>query len=243
MTKTSKRGVELIKAFEGLRLDPYKDAVGVWTVGYGHTSDDFYRVTPGVKITKAFAGKLLNHDLEEAEAALDKLLGSVQLNGNQYGAVISLMFNIGNGAFQRSTLLKRLRARNFKAVPREFMKWTRAGKKTLKGLQRRRAAEVELFNTPEYLGDKTVKQPVVQGAAEETTEARDAKGEVAAEKGSFWAQLGLPTLFGAGLTASDGLDMWDRLSYSFMGVPVWAMVSVAVGIGVLVAWNHFRNTD
>lgn len=248
--KTSKRGQKLIKDFEGLELLPYKDAVGIWTVGYGHTSDSFYKVVPGQKITKAFAEKLFVHDVEEAETYLDRLLGNVELNGNQYGAVISLMFNIGNGKFGQSTLAKKLRRGDLQGASKEFSKW-RKGKVngklvTLNGLVRRRAAEQELFNTPDYLGDKPVKTPVIEGASEDTVQARETKGDVAAEKPSLWKKLLLPFGGAAGYGASEDFnvfDLVDRAKDTVYGVPYWVIgAGLLAGVGYLV-YRHFAKVD
>ncbi len=245
--KTSKRGVQLIKDFEGLRLNAYQDAVGIWTIGYGHTSDAEYPVKAGAKITKAYANKLLQHDIEEAEAVLDRLLANTQLNSNQYGAVISLMFNIGNAAFAKSTMCRKLRNGDIQGAGREFSKWVKAGKRTLEGLRRRRAAETELYYTPDYLGNKPVTAPKVEGAALETEEAREAKGAVASDKPSFLSKLFAPVaaIFtgGAGISAQDGFDIVDRMQYSFYGAPVWVWVAGGIGLIGLYLWNNHRNSD
>lgn len=235
--KTSPRGQKFIKDHEGLRLVAYQDSVGVWTIGYGHTSDDYFPVKPKQRISKAKAEDLFRHDMEEAEAALDKLC-RVPLNGNQYGALISLMFNIGNGAFARSTLLKKLNRKDYKGASKEFPRWSNP-----KVLLRRRNEEAALFNTPIALGNKEIDSGAGKIITDETRDARDAKGSVTPDKPSFWSKL-IPTgLLGAGMTFSDGFDLVERVQYTFYGIPVWAFGAFVLGVAVLVAWNHFRKTD
>lgn len=245
--KTSKRGLELIKAYEGLRLNSYADAVGVWTIGYGHTSDAFLKVKRGQKITAAKAEELLIHDIEEAETALDKMC-TVELNSNQYGAVISLMFNIGNGSFKKSTLLKKLNRGDYTGASKEFAKWSKAGGKTLKGLVRRRAAEAALFNTPSELEDKPLKYPDVQGASKETVEAREAKGTVAADKPGFFAGikntvLSVVGVGFAGYTSADYFNWWKQVKeIAGDNLPTIALVLGGLVIGGVVIRN-LRKVD
>ncbi len=130
----------LVKKFEGLRLTAYRDAVGVLTIGYGHTGPDVY---DGLKITEAQADALLGKDLQKFVNCVNSLV-KVNLNANQRGALVSFSFNLGCGALQGSTLLRRLNAGETpNTVAREEMpKWVFAGGKKLEGLVRRRAEEV-----------------------------------------------------------------------------------------------------
>lgn len=137
----------LIKRWEGLRLRAYKDTGGVWTIGYGHTSDALLRVSPGLEITERQASVLLQHDLKEAEETVRRLV-TVPLNENQYGALVSFVYNIGEGQFASSTLLRRLNAGDYDEVPRQLLRWVYDNGKRLKGLENRRKAEAKLWNTP-----------------------------------------------------------------------------------------------
>jgi lysozyme len=138
-------GLNLIKSFESLRLNAYKDPAGIWTVGYGHTGPDVY---PELKISKADAERLLAEDLRESEEATQNLV-TAPLNDNQFAAVVSFAFNAGNGALKGSTLRKKLNQKDYKAAADEFLKWvytTIKGKKVaLPGLARRREQERNLF--------------------------------------------------------------------------------------------------
>lgn len=137
------RGLDLIKRFEGLRLNAYRDAVGVWTIGYGHTRS----ARPGQKITRAMADDLLaSTDLPVYERAVRKHV-EVPLSQHQFDALVSLAFNIGTGAFRDSTLLSELNRRDYVAAARQFERWVFAGGKRLNGLVRRRKAERALFES------------------------------------------------------------------------------------------------
>lgn len=136
----SERGLALTALFEGLRLEAYQDIVGVWTIGYGHTKG----VKAGDKITKQQALVLLREDVKESEAAVKRLV-KVKLTQGQYDALVDFVFNLGQGAFERSTLLKHLNGENYDAARKELIKWNRAGGKVVAGLTNRRVREMELF--------------------------------------------------------------------------------------------------
>ncbi len=139
-------GLELVKHFEGLRLNAYRCPAGVWTIGYGHTKG----VKSGATISEDEANRLLAEDLAESGTQVEKCV-KVTLNDCQYAALASFVFNAGIGSLTSSTLLKRLNTGNYDCVPSELAKWVKAtdpktGKKvSLPGLVRRRAAEGELW--------------------------------------------------------------------------------------------------
>lgn len=138
-------GLELVKHFEGLRLEAYQDPVGIWTIGWGHTGPD---VHPGLKITPQKAEDLLKADLGLHETYVKSIV-TVNLNGNQLAALSSFAFNVGNGNLANSTLLKKLNAGDFEGAANEFERWVKGTlngvKVTLPGLVTRRKAEKELF--------------------------------------------------------------------------------------------------
>ena len=142
---TSRVGINLIASFEDLVLTAYDDGVGVWTVGFGTTVyPNGIRVKRGDSCTKAEAVSFFKHDLRRFEAAVNQAV-KVVVNQNQFDALVSLAYNIGETAFKGSTLVKELNAGNYKAAADQFPKWNRGGGKVMKGLVRRRAAERELF--------------------------------------------------------------------------------------------------
>jgi lysozyme len=138
--KISQTGIDLIKRFEGLRLNAYRDAVGVWTIGYGHTAT----AKPGQRISAERAEELLRRDLETFERGVSRLL-KVEPTQAQFDAMVSLAFNVGLGAFGRSTLLRLMNRGSYTAAADQFGRWVYAGGRKLRGLVRRRQAERELF--------------------------------------------------------------------------------------------------
>lgn len=146
MTKqlsTGPQGIELITQFEGLRLESYKDAVGVWTIGYGHTGPE---VRAGQKITKEEAIQLLSQDLRWVEDTINEKV-KVRLTQNQFDALCSFIFNVGGTAFGKSTLLLALNAGEYEKAANEFLRWDKSKNGVLPGLTKRRRAERELFLT------------------------------------------------------------------------------------------------
>ena len=138
--KTSHKGIDLIKEFEGLRLKAYKCPGGVWTIGYGHTAG----VKPGMTITEEQAEQFLKEDLIVFENAVNNQ--KLSINQNQFDALVSLIYNIGIGNFQKSTLLRKTRVNpNDNSIMDEFLKWVYSKGRVLPGLQRRRLAEMKLY--------------------------------------------------------------------------------------------------
>ena len=134
-------GIRFIAGFEGCRLRAYQDAVGVWTIGYGHTTN----VHQGQVITKARAVQLLKQDVRDKAADAVRRLVKVPLTQNEFTALVSLVFNIGAGAFESSTLLRLLNGKHYFLASLQFLRWNRAGGQVLLGLSRRRRAERRLF--------------------------------------------------------------------------------------------------
>lgn len=138
--KTSKRGVELIKQYEGCKLYAYRDAVGVPTIGYGHTKN----VYMGMAITKEKADEFLVSDIEPIEKALN-ILG-VPFMQQQFDALVSWIFNLGIGNFNSSTMKKFIMARRSNIeITDQMVKWHNAGGKPLLGLKKRRVAEANMW--------------------------------------------------------------------------------------------------
>lgn len=125
---------------EGLRLEAYRDAAGVVTIGYGHTKD----VELGDKISPWWAKELLVNDIREVEEQV-RALGVARTEA-QLDALVSFAFNLGIGRLKNSTLLRFIREqRNMREIKREWNRWVFAGGQRLKGLERRRAWEAKRF--------------------------------------------------------------------------------------------------
>lgn len=141
--RTSKKGIELIKKFEGIKTKAYLCPAGVWTIGYGHTKG----VKKNDTCTMAKAIEFLKEDLRVFECAIDDLV-KVELNQNQFDALVSFVFNVGATAFKKSTMLKFINANHFPLAAGQFDLWNKGGGVVLQGLVKRRAAEKELFLAP-----------------------------------------------------------------------------------------------
>ena len=139
--KTSEAGVDLIKAFEGCRTTAYQCAGGVWTIGYGHTTD----VKEGMSITQHQCDVMLEVDIEQYENYVNDYV-VVSLTQNQFDALVSWVYNLGPTNFRKSTMLKVLNDGNYDEVPYQMKRWVHANGKILKGLVLRREAEAELFS-------------------------------------------------------------------------------------------------
>ncbi len=145
--------VNLIKSFEGLSLKAYHGAAdkpGIDTIGYGSIRyPDGRPVKVGdPDITNEQAVSMLKYEIEQKVKAIDPLLRD-DLTPNQFAALISFAYNLGEGALKTSTLRKKVNANpNDKSIRAEFMKWVYANGKQVKGLIRRRAAEADLYFTP-----------------------------------------------------------------------------------------------
>lgn len=132
--KTSSKGIELIKSFEGCRLTAYLCPAGVWTIGYGHTAG----VKAGQKITQSQADAYLVSDLEKYEGYVNKT--GLKLNQNQFDALVSFTYNCGVG-----NLKILIRNRTLEQISQAILLYNKSNGKILQGLVRRRQAEHDLF--------------------------------------------------------------------------------------------------
>ena len=139
--KTSSKGVSLIKQFEGCRLKAYKCPAGVWTIGYGHTAG----VKSGDIITQETAESYLRNDLVTYEKAVMNYDGIYHFNQNQFDALVSFTYNCGTGNLKNLTQSGK---RTIAQISEKLLLYNKVGGVTLLGLQRRRAAEKVLFDTP-----------------------------------------------------------------------------------------------
>jgi lysozyme len=146
--KLTKAGLDLIKSSEGLRLVAYYCPAGVLTVGYGHTSAAGAPfVKAGMKITEQEAEDILKADLVKYEDAVKRLV-HVPINDNQYSALVSLCYNIGEGNLSKSTVIARVNQKDWEGAAKAFLLWNRSKGVVLKGLETRRKQEADLFLAP-----------------------------------------------------------------------------------------------
>ena len=144
-TEAHRRAMQIIKEFEGCRLDAYQDVIGVWTIGWGTTHyPDGTAVRRGDRITQEYADELLAHDMKKFEDGISQHITS-QLTTNQNAALISFAYNLGLGNLYHSTLLRKVNKGEYSSAAKEFERWVNAGGKKVKGLVRRRKAEQSLF--------------------------------------------------------------------------------------------------
>jgi lysozyme len=147
ITKTSKKGIDLIKKYEGFRSEPYLCPANVATIGFGTT---FYPDGNKVKLTdspisETIAEVILKRQLEKFEQYVDSYCID-SINQNQFDALVSFCYNLGPTNLKSSTLLKKVNKNpNDPTIKDEFMKWVKAGGKTLKGLVKRREEEAQLY--------------------------------------------------------------------------------------------------
>ena len=144
--RISDKGLNLIKQHESLQLDPYRDPSGFPTVGYGHLliRDADADLGQFESVTEEQALELLRQDTGDAERTVNQMV-DVPLTQEQFDALVSLVFNIGPGNFQTSSLRRHLNNGDYEAAQREFPKWRKSENRILPGLVRRRAEEAELF--------------------------------------------------------------------------------------------------
>jgi lysozyme len=134
-------GLSLLKSCEGCKLEAYQDSVGVWTIGYGHTGDD---VTPDLVITQDEADALLLQDLAKFENGVTDLV-KVQLNSNQFSALVVFSYNVGIGNLKSSLLLRCINSLHYSDAAPQFLRWNKAGGVVVAGLTTRREKERDLF--------------------------------------------------------------------------------------------------
>lgn len=142
----SRKGVILLKKLEGLKLKAYKDSAGKSTIGWGHLinlpGEAYLHRKNGINV--GTAEKLFKKDIKTAESAVNKWVTS-PVTTNQYDALVSFVYNVGEGAFGTSTMLKYINKGEHQKAANEFPRWRYAGKKEVAGLVKRRAIEQQLF--------------------------------------------------------------------------------------------------
>lgn len=140
LMKISQKGIDLIKKFEGCKLQAYLCPAGVWTIGVGHTKG----VKKGMVITQQQAEMFLKDDITPIEGALNYL--GINFTQGQFDALCSWIFNIGMGSFNTSTMRKYIIAKKSDLeITDQMIKWVNAGGKPLLGLKKRRAEEANMF--------------------------------------------------------------------------------------------------
>ena len=228
-TKVSASGINLVKKFEGLHkvgkdgiIRAYRCPAGRWTIGYGHTKG----VRSGVQGDEAQCEEWLAEDLNVVGQAIKRHV-RVPLTQAQFDALASFIFNVGEGNFASSTLLKRLNKGLYDEVPAQILRWNKATVdgvlKELSGLTRRRTAEAALFSMDATLASDEGGEPMVQ-KPEQTATKPLTKSKTLAGAGV----AGLATVAQETATQLEGLVTYsDAIQYAFLALSIAGIALVA----------------
>jgi lysozyme len=235
------QGMGLLKAAEGCELEAYYDAVGVLTIGYGHTSEaGAPRVTPDLKISKVVADDILGSDLRRFEVGVSRLI-ETSLNSNQFSALTSFAYNVGISNFADSSVLRFVNAEKFDEVPNRLNLWNKADGEVLSGLVKRRAAEGALFMMPE--GSNFMSSEVPRFRPDEVKAMHRARGLINKPNGkpmvkstTMWTTL-IGAATGIGSVAQQAVWQARDLTYSFDLSPRnMAYVTAILVIAACAVW-------
>jgi lysozyme len=213
--RISDKGLSFIKRYEGRFLKAYYCPAGVLTIGYGHTnlSGVKPKVYPGMTITAEQADQILRDTLAAVyEPAVQRNV-KVPLTQHQYDALVSFVYNVGEGNFKKSGVLRAVNSKNYAAVPGLLMQWTKANGKVLQGLVNRRRDEGILWNT------KNGRPPVAPGPVPVPMPQEVDNPDV--HKGALWRQIGVILTTIAGVFA--GVDYKAILALGVVGISAYAV--------------------
>ncbi|MCJ8325199.1 MAG: lysozyme [Rhizobiales bacterium] len=238
----SDAGLDIIRIYEGLRLKAYLCPARVWTIGFGHT----YQVKKGDEITEAMATEYLKKDVRHAQVTVDSHV-KVPLEQNQFDALVSLIFNIGAGAFKASTLSRMLNKGNYAGAEDQFRRWNKARVdgvlKPLRGLTRRRADEANLFGSHQYAG-------IAQAVAAPSVKTKlNSKTNITAVGGGLGVLLSQGENLGGIVDdlkaiGAKGGDLADQMGaiFSADNAPLIAMAAV-IGVFAYIIYERSKKVD
>lgn len=226
----SQAGIDaMLKQFEGCKLTAYKCPAGIWTIGYGHTSSAGAPIVePGMTITQAQAEIILKADLVRYEQPVAALLKQ-PVAQNQFDVLVDFAYNAGIGALKSSTLLKKVNAGDFDAVPGELMKWTKGGGKVLPGLVRRRQAESIWWSAGAG--------PVDTQEHRAEPDSIPAKTMADSKQGNSAVAVGLLGSVGAAKEIAAQVQDTKDLFETVMGLlsnPQFVMMALVIGLGAAI---------
>jgi len=236
----------LLKKYEGSRVKAYRCPANIWTIGYGHTSAaGAPEVVDGMIITQQQADDILRRDLVKFETAVSGMV-SKQITQQQFDVLVDFAYNVGAGALKTSTLLRKVNAADFDAVPVELMKWIKGGGKVLPGLVRRRQAEIEWWTAPSPLLSHNRQQLAEQqndhvqpDAPLQRTMAQSKQGN-AAMLAAGLGGLGAAKEIVA--KAQDASDTADRL-VGLLGNTTFVIMLAIIGLGAAIWYWRKKNMD
>ena len=230
---------QLIKKYEGLRLEAYRCPANVCTIGYGHTSAAGEpSVHDGMTITKEQAEYILMVDLTRLRQKIEPLIHQ-PLTQNQYDVVVSFTFNVGVSALSGSSLLKKINTAKFNDVPTELMKWVHVKSKVTPGLVNRRRAEVAWWNKDAEIVQDDDDGRATPDPVPERTMAQSKQGNAAL------VTVGLGS-FGAAKEvvqqAQDAADTANQL-VGLLSNTNFLVMSAIVGLGVAIWFWRKRHME
>jgi lysozyme len=260
---TGMAGVALIKEFEScLKPVPgrrgyfttYVCPAGVLTIGWGHTNANGRQFKAGDVWTQGECDAALREDIAVAERAVRRRV-KVDLAQSQFDALASFVMNCGEGNFAKSTLLRKVNAKDFEGAAEEFGKWVNGGGKPLKGLVRRRKAEAELFRNGSheivragYRVDRQDAEPMPQGVDPAPGQV---KPMVTSKIGNGSIAIGTGGLIEAASVAKEALDKakdvkqgaedlgaLDVLSHMVTMPSFWIAVAIVAAAGAIWYWRR-----
>lgn len=248
-------GLTLIKSFESFVGYVYDDLVvgkggkypewtgwkpkGTLTIGYGHTNDAQHplKIEQGLRITEPEAVVILNDDLDECEERVARAV-KVPINDNQFAALVSFDFN--TGAIFKASFVKRLNAGDYGAVPNGLMQYVKAKGQTLRGLVRRRQAEVDLWNKPAPVPARTPKPAPKGNVVPEAPVEDQALSSSGVMRGAGTAAAG-----GGALVGKNGTEAIDALTSAEPHVSAGTWIGLAIGLVILAGaayalWSRMK---
>ena len=218
--KLSSEGLELICNFEGYhtalsdgRCVAYRCPANVLTIGWGCTEN----VKEGMIWTRDEAAVALRRELEKFEAGVIRLT-TVPLNQNQFDGLVSLTYNIGLGAIERSTIRRKLNAGDYSGAASAFELWNKGGGRVLRGLVTRRAREAALFMTPMDAS----KEPDMPQAVKPSSKPISKPTVAVAAAGSATVIPAVPALLTDNAANASG---WQAAGDQVAGLLKWAIAS------------------
>ena len=233
----SQEGIDaLLKKFEGCKLASYRCPANVCTIGYGHTSAaGAPTVIDGMKITQKQADDILRKDLVKYETGVHDMV-TQPLSQNQFDVLVDFAYNAGLGNLKSSTLLKKVNAGQFDAVPTELMKWTKGGGKVLAGLVRRRQAESSWWTTDPVSAKPPTPEQAFDHEQEQRTDPDPIPVRTMADSKQGNAALLTAGVGGLGVAkevaaqAKDASDVADQFA-GLLANPNFLIMLAVIGLG------------
>ena len=242
----SAKGRALLIQREGFRTKAYRDSVGVWTIGVGHTSAaGTPEVTPGLVVSKADVDAILSRDLRQYEFAVGHAV-TVPLTQGQFDALVSLCFNIGTGGFRKSTVVRRLNEGNYRGAADAFLMWNKPpeimGRRKSERAQflaataaEQTGAPVRFLSADEMHDDEGVSVDYLRASGSRTVTLADKIKNGAATIGIGDAMIAAAQAKDYAQQANDLAQGWDAGAPTMELLKTYAPLFIALGVTVAIA--------